>query len=112
MDLVRNDVFHRAARNNENIDDLMDTGWAMFETPFWKEKATQGRMTKPRMDFFLAHALAAETGKETLLNELYAAYKRYSIDCKYPSVEAERSSRLYGSTHRLIRLLFCPNPGR
>ena len=32
MDLVRNDVFHRAARNNENVDDLMDTGWAMFET--------------------------------------------------------------------------------
>ena len=89
MDLVRNDVFHRAARNNENIDDLMDTGWAMFETQFWKEKATQGRITKPRMDFFLAHALAAETGKETLLNELYAAYKRYSIDRNYPTVDAE-----------------------
>jgi uncharacterized protein with ParB-like and HNH nuclease domain len=89
MDLVRNDVFHRAARNNENIEDLMDTGWAMFETPFWKERATQGRITKPRMDFFLANTLAAETGKETLLNELYAAYKRYSIDRKYPSEEAE-----------------------
>jgi uncharacterized protein with ParB-like and HNH nuclease domain len=89
MDLVRNDVFHRAARNNEDIEDLMDTGWAMFETPFWKEKATQGRITKPRMDFFLANTLAAETGKETLLNELYAAYKRYSNDRKYPSVETE-----------------------
>lgn len=89
MDLVRNDVFHRAARNNEDIEDLMDTGWAMFETSFWKERATQGRITKPRMDFFLANALAAETGKETLLNELYAAYKRYSTDRKYPNVEAE-----------------------
>jgi len=89
MDLVRNDVFHRAARNNENIEDLMDTGWAMFETPFWKEKATQGRITKPRMDFFLANALAAETGKETLLNELYAAYKLYSAGRNYPTVEAE-----------------------
>jgi uncharacterized protein with ParB-like and HNH nuclease domain len=103
MDLVRNDVFHRAARNNENIEDLMDTGWEMFETPFWKEKATQGRITKPRMDFFLANTLAAETGKETLLNELYAAYKRYSIDRKYPSVEAELEVlRKHAPTYRAL----------
>lgn len=103
MDLVRNDVFHRAARNNENIEDLMDTGWAMFETPFWKERATQGRITKPRMDFFLANTLAAETGKETLLNELYAAYKRYSTDRKYPSVEAElQVLRKHAPTYRAL----------
>ena len=103
MDLVRNDVFHRAARNNENIEDLMDTGWAMFETPFWKEKATQGRISKPRMDFFLAHALAAETGKETLLNELYAAYKRYSEDRNYPSVEAElQTLRKHAPTYQAL----------
>jgi hypothetical protein len=105
MDLVRNDVFHRAARKNENIEDLMDTGWAMFETPFWKERATQGRITKPRMDFFLAHALAAETGKETLLNELYAAYKPYAIDRKYPTIEAElQSLRKYAPTYRALVL--------
>src|SRR4029077_3710470 len=105
MDLVRNDVFHRAARNNENIEDLMDTGWAMFETPFWKEKATQGRITKPRMDFFLAHTLAAETGKETLLNELYAAYKRYSAARNYPSVETElQALRKYAPTYQSLVL--------
>ena len=103
MDLVRNDVFHRAARNNENVDDLMDTGWAMFETPFWKERATQGRITKPRIDFFLAHALAAETGKETLLNELYAAYKRYSTDRNYPTVEAElQTLRKHAPTYQAL----------
>ena len=103
MDLVRNDVFHRAARNNENIEDLMDTGWSMFETQFWKEKATQGRITKPRMDFFLAHALAAETGKETLLNELYAAYKRYSSERNYPTVEAElQTLRKHAPTYQAL----------
>lgn len=103
MDLVRNDVFQRASRNNENVEDLMDTGWAMFETHFWKEKATQGRLTKPRMDFFLAHTLAAETGKETLLNELYAAYKRYGADRKYPSVEAElQTLRKHAPTYQAL----------
>lgn len=102
MDLVRNDVFHRAARNGEDVEDLMDKGW-VFETLFWKEKATQGRITKPRIDFFLAHALAAETGKETLLNELYAAYRQYSRDRNYPSIEAElRTLRKHAPTYRAL----------
>jgi uncharacterized protein with ParB-like and HNH nuclease domain len=105
MDLVRNDVFHRAAKNNEDVEDLMDTGWAMFETPFWKEQGTQGRITKPRMDFFLAHTLAAETGKETLLNELYAAYKRYTTECKYPTVDAElQTLRKHAPTYQALVL--------
>lgn len=103
MDLVRNDVFHRAVKNGEDIEDLMDTGWAMFETPFWKQKGTQGRITKPRMDFFLAHSLAAETGKETLLNELYAAYKRYAATRNYPSVDAElQTLRKHAPTYQAL----------
>jgi uncharacterized protein with ParB-like and HNH nuclease domain len=105
MDLVRNDVFHRAAKNKEDVEDLMDTGWAMFETPFWKEQGTQGRITKPRMDFFLAHTLAAETGKETLLNELYAAYKRYAAERKYPTVDAElQTLRKHAPTYQALVL--------
>jgi hypothetical protein len=105
MDLVRNDVFNRAVKGNENVDALMDSGWSVFEDKFWKEKATQGRITKPRIDFFLAHALAAETGKETLLNELYAAYKQYVRERKYPSVEEElQTLRRYVPTYMALAL--------
>lgn len=103
MDLVRNDVFHRAARNDEDVEDLMDTGWSMFETAFWKARVTQGRITKPRIDFFLAHALAAETGRETLLNELYAAYKRYVKERSYPTIEAElHTLRKHAPTYQAL----------
>jgi hypothetical protein len=103
MDLVRNDVFHRAARNGEDVEDLMDTGWSMFENHFWKERATQGRITKPRIDFFLAHALAAETGKETLLNELYAAYKQYSRERNFQTVDAElQTLRKHAPTYQAL----------
>jgi hypothetical protein len=44
----------------------------VFETPFWKAEQTQGRIKKPRIDFYLAHTLAAEQGKTISLGELYS----------------------------------------
>ncbi len=77
MDLVRNDVFHRVARAGEDEEKLMESHWSAFETPFWKEAQTQGRITKPRIDFYLAHTLAAEQGKLISLGELYSEYKSF-----------------------------------
>lgn len=89
MDLVRNDVFHRATRGGEDVERLMETRWHAFEKPFWKELGTRGRMKKPRIDFFLSDTLAAETGKEILLTELYARYKSFVAERKFASVDAE-----------------------
>lgn len=92
MDLVRNDVFHRAIRRDEDPEELMEKRWRVFESPFWKQETIQGRIRKPRIDFFLAHTLAAETGKEVLLTELYARYKAYVATQNFPSVDAELDS--------------------
>ncbi len=89
MDLVRNDVFHRAARDGENVEALMENRWKAFEEPFWKELGTRGRIKKPRIDFFLSDTLVAETGKEMLLTELYARYKNFVSEHKFPSVDSE-----------------------
>jgi hypothetical protein len=78
MDLVRNDVFLRAARNKEDENILMNKYWSVFEDIFWKQERTQGRMKKPLMDFFLAHALAAESGELISLTEVYAEYKKFA----------------------------------
>ena len=92
MDLVRNDVFHRSIRRDEDPDRLMENRWSVFEHPFWKQETTQGRIKKPRIDFFLAHTLAATTGKEVLLTELYARYKAFVADQHFPTVDAELDS--------------------
>jgi hypothetical protein len=78
MDLVRNDVFLRAARKGEDEEHLMNKYWNVFEDHFWKQERTQGRMKKPLVDFFLAHALAAETGELISLTEIYAEYKQFA----------------------------------
>ncbi len=89
MDLVRNDVFHRASRRNEDVHALMKERWSKFEDPFWKQDAVQGRIKKPRIDFFLAHTLTAETGKEVPLGELYARYKAFVASRNFATVDAE-----------------------
>jgi uncharacterized protein with ParB-like and HNH nuclease domain len=41
MDLVRNDIFHRAALKGEDVEQLMDQQWGTFEETFWKQEQTQ-----------------------------------------------------------------------
>ena len=94
MDLVRNDVFHRATRAGENVEVLMENRWRAFEEPFWKELGIRGRIRKPRIDFFLSDTLAAETGKEILLTELYARYKSFIVERKFASVDSELETLL------------------
>jgi hypothetical protein len=78
MDLVRNDVFHRA-RGNE---DYVEKRWEVFDVDhgFWSAEANQGRIKKPRYDFYLAHTLAAEKGQDVSLGELYTAYRNFIRD--------------------------------
>jgi hypothetical protein len=103
MDLVRNDVFHRAIRQGEDPERLMDQRWSEFENSFWKNEATQGRIKKPRIDFFLAHTLAAETGKETGLSELFSRYKAFARARGFATVEEELDTLLLHSpTYRSL----------
>jgi uncharacterized protein with ParB-like and HNH nuclease domain len=94
MDLVRNDVFHRAAQQGENVEVLMERRWSSFENPFWKKLGVRGRIKKPRIDFFLSDTLAAETGKEILLTELYARYRNFIIERSFNSVDEELETLL------------------
>ena len=103
MDLVRNDVFHRAARTGEDVDSLMERRWSAFEEPFWKEAGTRGRIKKPRIDFFLSDTLAAETGSEILLTELYASYKGFVTARQFVNVDAELETLLrHAPTYRTL----------
>lgn len=89
MDLVRNDVFHRASRRNEDQAALLNLHWAEFEQPFWKQEQTQGRIRKARIDFFLAHALAAERGAVISLGELFSEYKVFVSASNFEDTASE-----------------------
>lgn len=92
MDLVRNNIFHRATGQGESAEALFEAKWRPFDAPFWKADAPRAKPRRPRIDHFLSHALTAQTGEETSLRELYAEYRAFTRPKgkpRFATVEAE-----------------------
>ena len=92
MDLVRNNIFHRAEREGASVDNLYHELWDPFDDPWWRSPAPFARPRRPRIDHFLAHSLAAETGEGISMRELYAEYRAFAIPKgkpRFASVEDE-----------------------
>jgi hypothetical protein len=92
MDLVRNNIFHRAEKQTTATDELYKELWDPFDAPWWREDAPNARPRRPRIDHFLAHVLAAETGASIAMRELYAEYRAFAVPKgrpRFPDVEDE-----------------------
>jgi hypothetical protein len=79
MDLVRNNIFHRAEKQGAEVEDLYRKLWDPLDDAWWREAAPNARPTRPRIDHFLAHTLAAETGGKISMRELYAEYRAFAV---------------------------------
>ena len=84
MDLVRNNIFHRAEKQDAVVEDLYKKLWTPFDDTWWKEPAPNARPTRPRIDHFLAHTLAAATGNKISMRELYAEYRAFAVPKNKP----------------------------
>lgn len=92
MDLVRNNIFHRAEKQDADVEDLYETLWDPFDDMWWRAPAPNARPRRPRLDHFLAHVLTAETGKKIAVRELYAEYREFAVPKgkpRYPDVSEE-----------------------
>ena len=92
MDLVRNNIFYRAEREQAEVEDLYHELWDPFDQPWWREPAPYARPRRPRIDHFLAHVLAAESGQKISMRELYAEYRAFAVPKgtpRFQSVEDE-----------------------
>ncbi|MEI2652501.1 MAG: DUF262 domain-containing protein [Microthrixaceae bacterium] len=87
MDLVRNNIFYRAEKEKSEVEELYHKLWDPFDHSWWKEPAPFARPTRPRIDHFLAHVLAAETGQKISMRELYAEYRAFAIPKGKPRFE-------------------------
>jgi hypothetical protein len=79
MDLVRNNIFHRAEKQGARVEELYRKLWDPLDDTWWREAAPNARPTRPRIDHFLAHTLAAETGRKISMRELYAEYRGFAV---------------------------------
>ncbi len=79
MDLVRNNIFHRAEKQQIDVESLYKELWEPFNDAWWKESAPNARPKRPRLDHFLAHVLVAQTGDKISVRELYAEYRAFAV---------------------------------
>ena len=87
MDLVRNNIFHRADKQNVPVEALYKRYWNSLDDGWWREPAPNARPRRPRLDHFLAHVLTAETGNKVSVRELYAEYRAFAISGGMPCFE-------------------------
>ena len=88
-DLIRNFIFLRADRDGADPNVLYNDLWRPFEDIFWISGQRRGRLTKPRLEWFVQTALQAVLGEEIEIGTLYAGYKRYALGTG-PAIPAER----------------------
>lgn len=92
MDLVRNNIFYRAEQEGASAEELYTELWDPFDHTWWREPAPYARPRRPRIDHFLAHVLAAESGEKISMRELYAEYRSFTAPKgrpRYAHVEDE-----------------------
>ena len=79
MDLVRNNIFHRAEQQGTSAHELYTRLWDPFDKNWWQAPAPNARPRRPRIDHFLSHVLGAESGKKISVRELYAEYRAFAV---------------------------------
>lgn len=89
-DLLRNDIFLRAARQGESQEQLYERHWSRFEDAFWRTQIKQGRLLRPRSDLFLQHYLASRRSTDIPIKHLFVEYKHWiKSETPFSSVDQE-----------------------
>lgn len=104
MDLIRNDIFQRVPAG-KGAEVLFDNKWSPeFEDPFWDVEERQGRLTRKRIEYFLANTLAAERAEVINLSKIYPEYKQFIKVGAFASVNDELDRLLaYAPAYRGLR---------
>lgn len=77
-DLIKNFVFQRLLEQDADVEEAYGRYWAQFETAFWEEEVSVGRVRHPRSSVFLNQWLVARTGEEVLAREVFSRFKIYA----------------------------------
>ena len=79
-DLIKNFIFQRLLETGTNVEDAYQRNWKEFETSFWEEEISVGRLRSPRSSIFLNHWLIARIGEGVVTREVFARFKRFADD--------------------------------
>jgi len=83
-DLIKNLVFQRLNANPEIAEKVYHQYWEQFETKFWEEEVSSGRVLWSRSSLFLNQWLTSQTQQDVPSREVFASFKRYLDDVHQP----------------------------
>ncbi len=107
-DLIRNFIFMRAEKNNEDIQACYDNHWSFFEDDFWLRKIKHGNLRNQRIDFFFRDFLLYKTVRDMRFEQLFDRYKLWVVNNpnEYPNISGELEdltikARIYGKFDKI-----------
>lgn len=77
-DLIKNWVFRLGEKLNADVDMWAESIWDDFDTDWWREEITQGRMSRSRVDIFLHYWLTMRLREEVRQDRIFDEFKRYA----------------------------------
>ncbi|HEX5055639.1 MAG TPA: DUF262 domain-containing protein [Gammaproteobacteria bacterium] len=100
-DLIKNFVFQRLLEQEADVEEAYEKYWAQFETAFWEEEVSVGRIRHQRSSVFLNHWLITRTGEEVVAREVFSRFKAYADhEAKQPMLELLREIHRSAATYR------------
>lgn len=77
-DLIKNWVFRRGVKLGADVDMWSRTIWEDFDTDWWREEITQGRMSRSRVDIFLHYWLTMRLCDEVKQELVFRTFTDYA----------------------------------
>ncbi len=77
-DLIKNFIFQRLLEQGDDVVKAYDKYWQNFETAFWEEEISVGRVKIQRSSLFINQWLISRTGEEVLAREVFSRFKTYA----------------------------------
>lgn len=77
-DLIKNFVFQRLLEQGADIESSYSNHWKQFETGFWEQEVSVGRVKAPRSSIFLNHWLICQTTEEIVSREVFSRFKSFA----------------------------------
>jgi len=76
-DLIKNFIFQRLLEQGTDVEKAYEKYWQNFETSFWEEEVSTGRVKYQRSSLFINQWLISKTGEEIVAREVFTRFKTY-----------------------------------
>jgi hypothetical protein len=95
-DLIKNWVFRKGEALNADINRWSETYWADFDSTWWRQEISQGRLNRSRIDIFLQYWLTMRRQEEVKADQVFRDF----VACAEPLMATADSASAFLSELR------------